>query len=171
MPGFDKYVGDMMAKCVFCDTSFFIRLMDNNDPLHLNAKSYFKYFTQNEFELLISTIAIAEYCVGGEFNELPLRNLQIVPFNLDHAKRAGEFARIIFENKGKLQPKYKDRNIIPNDTKLFAQADCEHTVEYYLCSDSESLKIYNLLTQHCKPNYQFIDITNPYNEIFGVIDL
>jgi len=28
-----------------------------------------------------------------------------------------------------------------------------------------------LLTQHCKPNYQFIDITNPYNEIFGVIDL
>ena len=45
--------------------------------------------------MMISTISIAEYCVGGDVHELPLRNLQIVPFNLDHSKRTG--------NKGSYQ--------------------------------------------------------------------
>jgi len=35
------------------------------------------------------------------------------------------------------------RNIIPNDSKLFAQADCENAVNFYLSTDSESLEIYN----------------------------
>src|ERR1700744_1877739 len=126
----------MNNKSVLCDTSFFIRLLDKNDNLHNNAKGYFKYFTENDFKLLISTIAIAEYCVGGDISELPLRNLQILPFNLDHAKRTGEFAKIIFQNKGAL--KLNERNIIPNDTKLFSQADCEKSVEFYLSSDTES---------------------------------
>lgn len=122
----------MTHKGVFCDTSFFIRLLDKTDKLHNNAKGYFKYFTENDFELFVSTIAIAEYCVGGDIHELPLRNLQIVPFNLDHSKQTGEFAKIIFRRKGKL--KLKERNIIPNDTKLFAQADIEKAAEFYLSS-------------------------------------
>lgn len=64
---------------VFCDTSFFIRLLDKNDPLHHNAKGYFKYLAERDFQLMISTIAIAEYCVRGDVNELPLKNLQIIP--------------------------------------------------------------------------------------------
>ena len=78
---------------------------------------------KNEITMMISTISVAEYCVGGDVHELPLRNLQIIPFNLDHSKRTGEFARIVFQNKGKI--KLTERNIIPNDTKLFAQADSE----------------------------------------------
>ena len=88
-----------MDKGVFCDTSFFIRLLDKNDQLHANAKDYFRYFTENDFDLFISTIAIAEYCVGGSINELPLKNLQIIPFNLNHSQRTGEFARIVFQSK------------------------------------------------------------------------
>jgi hypothetical protein len=103
----------------------FIRLLDKNDILHTNAKGYFRYFTENDFELLISTIAIAEYCVGGDFYELPLKNLQIVPFNLNYSQRTGEFARIAFLAKKSNDLKVNARNIIPNDTKLFAQADCE----------------------------------------------
>lgn len=156
-----------MHKGVFCDTSFFIRLLDRNDPLHTNSKGYFKYFTENDFEILISTIAIAEYCVGGDLHELPLRNLQIVPFNLDHARRTAEYARIVFQNKGKL--KLKERNIIPNDTKLFAQADCEKSVDYYLSSDIESFKIFKLLNQHTSTNFQFINLNVPYNETFGLL--
>lgn len=120
---------------------------------------------------MISTISIAEYCVGGVVNELPLRNLQIIPFNLDHSKRAGEFARIAFDakRKGKLDVIY--RNIIPNDTKLFAQADCEKTIEFYLSSDSESLKIYKLLREITTPKFQFIDLNTPCSAVFGVLDL
>lgn len=154
-----------MHKSVLLDTSFFLRFLNDRDPLFKSADGYFRYFIQNEISMLISTISIAEYCVGGNINELPLRNLQIVPFNLDHSKRTGEFAKIVFEHKEKLQ--LKQRMIIPNDTKLFAQADCEKTVEYYLSSDSESKKIYNLLKEKTSPKFEFIDLNTPFNEAFG----
>lgn len=102
-------------------------------------------------------------------HELPLRNLQIIPFNLDHAKRTGEFARIVFENKGKL--KLKERNIIPNDTKLFAQADTEKAIDIYLSSDNKSLKIFNLLKRVSTPKFQFLDLNITYNQTFGLLDL
>lgn len=159
----------MIHKSVLLDTSFFIRFLNDNDPLFKNADGYFRYFIKEEITMMISTISIAEYCVGGDIYELPLRNLQIVPFNLDHSKKTGEFARIIFKNKGKL--KLNERNIIPNDTKLFSQADCEKTVEYYLSSDSESLKIYNLLKEEVVPKFTFIDLKVPHHEFFGLLDL
>jgi hypothetical protein len=136
--------------------------------LSSNADGYFRYFLQHEITMFISTISIAEYCVGGDIHELPLRNLQIIPFNLDHSKRTGEFAKIVFQKKQKL--KLNERNIIPNDTKLFAQADCEKSVAYYLSSDSESHKIYNLLKQETNPRFQFIDLNIPYNEFFGILN-
>ena len=159
----------MMHKAVLLDTSFFIRLLDKTDPLHLNAKGYFQYFLEKDIELICSTISIAEYCVGGDVHELPLKNLQILPFNLDHAKKTGEFAKIVFKNKNKL--KLNERNIIPNDTKLFAQADTDQSIEFYISSDTESLKIYSLLKQHTNPKFQFIDLNIPYSETFGILDL
>ncbi|ELI6454784.1 hypothetical protein FPG87_07525 [Flavobacterium psychrophilum] len=158
-----------MHKSVLLDTSFFIRFLNDNDPLFKNADGYFRYFIKEEITMIISTISIAEYCVGGDIYELPLKNLQIVPFNLDHSKKTGEFAKIIFKNKGKL--KLTERNIIPNDTKLFSQAHCENTVEYYLSSDSESLKIYNLLKEETNPKFIFIDLKVPHYETFGILDL
>ncbi len=161
----------MTHKAVLLDTSFFIRFLNESDPLFKNADGYFRYFLQKEITMMISTISIAEYCVGGDVHELPLRNLQIVPFNLDHSKRTGEFAKIAFNAKRKGKIDVANRNIIPNDTKLFAQADCEKAIEFYLSSDSESLKIYNLLTQETTPKFQFIDLNTPYNETFGLLDL
>jgi hypothetical protein len=143
--------------------------LNENDPLFKNADGYFRYFLNEEITMMISTISIAEYCVGGEIQELPLRNLQIVPFNLDHSKRTGGFAKIVFQNKGKL--KLNERNIIPNDTKLFSQADCEKSVEFYLSSDRESLKIYNLLNEKTNPKFQFIDLKISHYETFGILDL
>ena len=111
----------MSNKAVLLDTSFFLRFLNDADPLFSNADNYFRHFLNEDIEMMISTISIAEYCVGGDVHELPLRNLQILPFNLDHAKRTGEFAKIVFQNRNKI--KLNERNIIPNDTKLFAQAD------------------------------------------------
>jgi hypothetical protein len=158
-----------MHKSVLLDTSFFIRFLKESDPLFRNANDYFRYFLQHNIAMKISTISIAEYCTGGSLDELPLRNLEIVPFNLNHAKRTGEFANIVFQKKGSL--KFDNRNIIPNDTKLFAQADCDKTVDYYLSSDSESFKVYSLLKQASNPQFQFIDLKIPYNEMFGILPL
>ncbi len=158
-----------MHKAVLLDTSFFLRFLNDVSPLYNNADGYFRYFLQNEIKMYISTISIAEYCVGGDINELPLKNLQIIPFNLDHAKKTGEFAKQIFQNKSQLN--LKERNIIPNDTKLFATADIEKSVEFYLSSDSESQKIYNMLKKNLNPRFQFIDLNISYGQTFGVLDL
>lgn len=156
---------------VLLDTSFFIRLLDKNDPLHIHAKGYFKYFTENDFELMISTISIAEYCIGGDIYELPLKNLQIVPFNLNHAQRTGEFAKIAFQERANKKLQVNDRKIIPNDTKLFAQADCEKIIEFYLSSDAESLKVYNVIKDKTSPKFRFINLRTPHHQAFGILDL
>ena len=161
----------MMHKAVLLDTSFFLRFLNDEDPLFKIADGYFRYFIQQEIAMVISTISITEYCVKGDVHELPLRNLQILPFNLDHAKRIGEFARYVFENKNKL--KLSQRNIIPNDTKLFAQADQEKTIDFYLSSDNESQKIYQLLKENPENGlkFTFIDLKTPHHEAFGLLDL
>jgi len=158
-----------MHKAVLLDTSFFLRLLKENDPLCKNADGYYKYFLEHEIDLMVSTISIAEYCVGGNINELPLKDIRILPFNLDHAKRTGEFAKIVFQNKDNL--KLQERNIIPNDSKLFAQADIEKNIEFYLSSDTESIKIYNLLKKVSNPGFIFIDLKTPYNKQFGFLAL
>lgn len=158
-----------MHKAVLLDTSFFLRFLNDDSPLFNNADGYFRYFLQNEIKMYVSTISIAEYCVGGDIHELPLKNLQIIPFNIDHSKKAGAFAKLIFQNKNKLQ--LRERNIIPNDTKLFATADVEKSVEFYLSSDIESQKIYKLLKEYLNPDFKFIDLNVPFGETFGVLDL
>jgi len=158
-------------RAALLDTSFFLRFLNDSSPLFKNSDGYFRYFLQNEIDMLISTISIAEYCIGGDIHELPLKNLQIVPFNLNHAQRTGEFAKIAFQAKNAGTLQVSERKIIPNDTKLFAQADCEKTVEYYLSSDIESLKIYNLLKQTTQPKFSFLDLNIPHSEAFGLLDL
>lgn len=83
-----------MKHSVLLDTSFFIRLLNDEDSLHKNAKGYFKYFLENEFILKVSTISIAEYCVLGNLDDLPLKNIQIVPFNLDQAQRTENLQKL-----------------------------------------------------------------------------
>lgn len=157
----------MSEKAIMLDTSFFVRLLDKTDPFHDNALGYFKYSLENDFEIYISTIAIAEYCVKGKLEELPLRNLRILPFNLKHGTRAGQIAKLVFEHKNKLQ--LSQRTIIPNDSKLFAQSDCEPEILYYLSSDSESKKVYDLLNKEgLILKFQFLDLKTPFGEAFGV---
>jgi len=158
-----------MEKSVLLDTSFFIRFLKVDDPLYQNADDYFRYFLENNINMLVSTISIAEFCIGGSIDELPLKNIQIVPFNVNHARRAGEFARVAFQHKHKGDLIVKERLIIPNDTKLFAQADCIETVEFYLSSDLESLKVYNSFKNELIPNFQFVDLNVPLKEFLGLL--
>ncbi len=160
-----------MSRSVLLDTSFFIRFLNDADPLFTNADRYFKYFIQNDINMVISTISIAEYCVGGDISELPLRNLQILPFNLNHAQRTGVFAKIAFEARRAGIIEISNRNIIPNDSKLFAQADKESSIQYYVSSDGNSGVIYNLLSQRSNPAFEFINLKIPYNEYFSELGL
>ena len=117
----------MEQNSVLLDTSFFIRLLNEEDPLHNNALGYFRYFLEHDFVIKISTIAIAEYCVKGEVSELPLKNMLIVPFNFDHAQRSGKMIAEVYAEKKRRGATIAPRAVVPNDTKMFAQADVDLT--------------------------------------------
>lgn len=156
-----------MHRSVLLDTSFFIRLLNIEDSLHKNAKSYFKYFVENDIIMKFSTISVAEFCVRAEIENLPLENIQIIPFNINHAKTAGLFAKEIFKQKEITNLEIRPRAIIPNDSKLFAQAHEEKSINYYITSDSESGKTIKLLKINLNTNFTFVDINIPVNEVFG----
>jgi len=147
---------------VLLDTSFFLRFLNEEDSLFEKADNYYKYFLQKEFKLIISTISIAEFCVGGSIDQLPLKNLLVMPFNIDHAKKAGEFGRILYDFRKSGELVISERPIIINDAKLFAQAEVESNIKYFITSDSKS-KI-NI-------KFSFIDIKTDHTEAFGILDL
>lgn len=160
-----------MNHSVLLDTSFFIRLLNDEDPLHSNAVGYFKYFLENEITLKVSTISIAEYCVLGKVSDLPLRNVQIIPFNLKDAEKTGEFAKIIFMENKISEDKLYPRAIIPNDSKLFAQADLDKTLTHFVTSDVRSKNALALLKKVANPKFEIINIEIPFSETFGILDL
>jgi len=160
-----------MPEGALLDTSFFLRFLNENDELFNNANNYYKYFLQKEIKLFISTISIAEYCVGGKIDELPLKNLIVVPFNITHAEKAGEFAHILYEARKDKKLDLNERPIIINDAKLFAQAHIDQRINYYLTADSRSQNIYNTIKNEIKLDFIFIDIKNSYTESFGLLNI
>lgn len=144
----------MEQDCVLLDTSFFIRLLNEEDPLHNNALGYFRYFLEHDFVIKISTIAIAEYCVRG-----------------DVSQRAGKMIAEVYAEKKKRGATIAPRAIVPNDTKMFAQADVEPDINFYGTADVECKKVYDMIkTSEGKLSFKFIDITIPYNAFFGELD-
>jgi len=85
---------------ILIDTSFCIRLLKNDDPLHQNAKDYFKYFLEQKIEIYLSSIVVAEYSVKDDAFNLPLEFVKIIPFDFFDGKTAGEFYSILI-NKNK----------------------------------------------------------------------
>jgi predicted nucleic acid-binding protein len=151
---------------VLADTSFFIRLLKEIDPLHANAKSYYKYLLDHSGIILCSTIAIAEYCVKGKLEELPLKTIQVVPFNVTHAEQAGEFARICFDAGVKVS----ERGIIANDCKMLAQAEVEKT-QFFLTSDSRARSLFDTIAKIAGASFRFVDISVPVVDAFGSLAL
>lgn len=102
---------------------------------------------------------------------MPLKNIQIIPFNLDHATKTGEFAKIIFKENGKSIERLVPRAIIPNDSKLFAQADMDSTITHFITSDERSNTTIKHLSKGTIPKFEIINIETPFNETFGILDL
>jgi len=157
-----------MKHSVLLDTSFFIRLLNPDDPLHKNTLGYFQYYLEKDHPLICSTISIAEYCVRGKFDELPWRNLRVLPFNANHAIRAGELAEIVFRKKDKLF--LQNRNVIPNDSKLFAQSDAESTIKEFVTSDVKCQNIIDIIKEETPLSFKVVSIRRPFSETYGVLD-
>ncbi len=122
---------------ILLDTSFCIRLLKNNDPLHQNAKSYFKYFLEQKIEIYLSTIVIAEYSVKDDVNNLPLELVKIIPFDFFDGKTAGEFHSVLINNKERVEN--IERNVIKDDCKLIVQI-FNRKIRGYITKDRKSFR-------------------------------
>ncbi len=161
----------MTPKGVLLDTSFFLRFLNENEKLFKNADDYFKYLLSKNIPMFVSTLSIAEFCVGGEINQLPLKNLRILPFNINHAIKSGEFARFGYLAKAKGFANFSDRKIIPNDCNLFAQASIDKNISHFLTSDENCIKLFEAINKNIDPAFNIIEIIQPYAEAFGVLAL
>ena len=144
-----------MGKAVLLDSGFLIRLMNPDEVLHKVALDLFRSFVTLGITCKVSTIALAEYGVKGELRYLPSSYLQYIPFDIHHAELAAIFMRTILRVKQERGAVIQPRAIIPNDTKMFAQASVEKDVFAFVSADSEAKKVYSLLE---KPDFDFIDI-------------
>lgn len=155
-------------KIAMLDTSFLIRLLKEDDSLHASAKEYYQYFLENNYMLFVSTVAIAEYCVRGELDQLPFECVRVVPFNLDHAGKAGDYARTLYQARDNGEYKPDQRLIIPNDTKLFAQASSIRAL-YFVTADVEASKAMDILAKEKGFSVTHVDIHKPLSTFSGML--
>ena len=156
-------------KKIFLDTSFFIRLMNQDDPHHKNALIYYRRFRDNKSQFYLSTIVAAEYGIGADVQLLPYNDLKVLPFNMDHAEKTSSLAKVAFEAKRKGAVALENRVVIPNDTKLLAQAQ-EVEVDLFIARDSNCEKVYEFMKNEGLLTFQYLDLSiSPkqyFNELF-----
>lgn len=153
-------------KKIFLDTSFFIRLTNKADEHHAHARAYFQRFDQAKAEFLISTIVVAEYGIGAPIQTLPFRSLRLLPFNFEHAKLAADFAKAAYAARRKGAINVGGRVVIPNDTKLFAQAAAEQA-SLFLGRDDNCQSVCTFLKSEDLINFDYLDLRTPPSSFFG----
>jgi predicted nucleic acid-binding protein len=117
------------------DTGFLISLMGPERPNHTAAFDYFRHAISKNLPLYVSTIALSEFHQKQSINDLPLRNLIVLPFNIDHAMKAGDLLGKLARDAGDQRAKVID------DVKMLAQASCE-SIPYILTEDQSTLQKY-----------------------------
>ena len=122
---------------VILDTGFLISLISKDRPEHEAAKAYYKYFTQNDFMMLVPTIVVSEFSIKQPFSDLPLHNFTILPFNYGEAVVCGELNAFYYREKLKAG----QRDAVKDDFKIIAQAK-EQNAAFLITEDANSMKPY-----------------------------
>lgn len=155
----------MGINSIMLDTSFCIRLMDDQDYLHQNALSYFKYFLTEKITIHLSTIAVAEYAVGDDPANLPIDKIQIEAFDFRDAATAGLLHNKLIGQKTNIVG--YNRRIIANDVKILAQLKIR-SVDAIITKDVASFsKFVKPLMDAGLLNVSFFDLNIPPNQVLG----
>ena len=158
----------MKDQCVLLDTNFVIQFMNERDERHSEIRVFFRTFLEKDFRLKFSTISIAEYCVQGKLEELPLRNLEILPFNVPHAKVAGELTRWL--KSSDLLVDSAERPSIKDDAKLLAQLQTESELTAFATSDKRLLAtITRLKANGNLRDFEVFDTNDNSASVFGLL--
>lgn len=120
---------------ILLDTSFLITLADPARKHHQTALLYLREALSRGTPLYLSAIVASEFQVKQPVTDLPLRNLHVLPFNIDHAMTAGNLMRDLKRDPG------DDRGAVKDDIKLIAQMACE-SISHVLTEDQNTLAKY-----------------------------
>ena len=117
---------------ILLDTSYLITLVDSSRKHHEVAEAYLPESLRRGVPLYLSVIAASEFQVKQDVADLPLRNFELLPFNIDHAMQAGLLMRGLQRDATDIRDAVKD------DVKLIAQAICE-SLTHILTEDAKTL--------------------------------
>jgi predicted nucleic acid-binding protein len=120
---------------ILLDTSYLISLADPSRQHHQAALAYLREAVRREVPLYLSVVVAAEFQVKQAVTDLPMRNLEVLPFNFDHAMMAGLLMRELKRDSD------DDRSAVKDDVKLIAQAICE-SLTHILTEDAQTLVKY-----------------------------
>ena len=141
---------------VLLDTNLLIYLADEQSHFHERAVEFFDLCEEEGVPLFISTICIAEYLVKGQLSDLPLDFAEVIPFNMEHAEKAGTFARVLFDKSSVSTGK---KQLIWNDLLILAQAAWEKAISHFVTSDKRCIKNYEQLKNAGLLDFMLIDFT------------
>ncbi|MEZ4827854.1 MAG: hypothetical protein R3C61_16445 [Bacteroidia bacterium] len=140
--------------------------MKKDDPDHQHAQAYFMRFLEDGTRIYSSTIVAAEYGVKDNINHLPVRDVTLLAFDINHARQASDFAKAIFHARKKGVIELENRVLIPNDTKLIAQAQVIQA-DYFVARDANAENLLTFLQKEGLISCRFLDIASPPNQFFG----
>jgi predicted nucleic acid-binding protein len=118
------------------DTSFLISLAKPAEGNHAAARQYYKSCLDRHVPLYLSTVVVAEFSVKQSVMDLELRNFVVLPFNIDHAMKAGQLWNLIARDDG------DSKAVVKDDLKLIAQCACEGSISHLLTGDDKTLAKY-----------------------------
>ena len=148
------------------DTSFIIRLLTNQDPLHDKALAWYNELLERGQVLVVPVDVIGEYVVRGSKDDLPFRDIRLLPYNLEEALLAGKCAKHLFDKRrqGELTP--SQRMVIPNDVKIFATTQAAGA-NAILTADVESKTIHAALRDAGLISFDWWFVGNPLGDYIG----
>lgn len=124
-----------MTSGILVDTTFLITLVNADRPRHDVAACYYKLALEQRIPLYLSAIAVSEFEIKQPITDLPLSQFMLLPFNVTHARKAGQLWNLLKREDG------DGRAIVRDDTKLIAQAAHEN-IPFILTEDEKTLAKY-----------------------------
>jgi len=119
-----------MMNSVLLDTTYLISLVDDTRANHQQAKDFFKYFVENKYAMILSSIATCEFCARQPLTDLPLSNFKLLPFNISDSHHL----RTLFVEYVTHRITGENRVSVKDDFKLISQASYNQ-IDYLITED------------------------------------
>lgn len=152
-----------MNRAVILDTTFLISLVSKTRPSHAAANDYYRYFLENEVQMLLPTVVISEFAVKQSPDDLPLRNFIILPFNYETAKVCAGLDAI---RERKASDGLGQRDAVKDDFKIIAHA-IEKDCQFLITEDSDTMGKYCAsLRSKGKASFSVVPLEKPFDSAF-----